>query len=143
MVLPAAFCSPHVDCCLTSAILAKTTEKIFVQVLPLWTSMYKDGLVSNLLLLQRSLCFRINGHAHRERQHSRIVWHGGVTNYDRLRQATRRSIVRTRQAHINGVTYRCCCAAELRRCDLLVWCDIIYEAYQREHEFNDRLSTIK
>ena len=35
--------------------------------------MYKDGL-SKLLLLQRFLCFRIDGHAHPERQHSRNVW---------------------------------------------------------------------
>ena len=32
-----------------------------------------------------SLCFRIDGHAHPERQHSRYVWYGGVTNYDMLR----------------------------------------------------------
>ena len=47
--------------------------------------MYKDGLVSNFLLLQRSLFFRIDGHAHPERQHSRNVRHDEVTNYDRLR----------------------------------------------------------
>ena len=45
----------------------------------------KDGLVSKLLLLQRSLFFRIDGHAHPERQHSRNVWYGGVTNCDRFR----------------------------------------------------------
>ena len=49
--------------------------------------MYKDRLVSKLLLviLQRFLCFRIDGHANPERQHGRNVWYGGVTNYDRLR----------------------------------------------------------
>ena len=47
--------------------------------------MYKDGLVSKLLLLQMSLCFRIDGHGHPERQHSGTVRYGGVTNYDRHR----------------------------------------------------------
>ena len=85
MVLPVAFCSPYVVCCLPFAIFAKTTEKILVKELPLWTLMYKDGLVSKLLLLQRSLCFRIDEHTHPERQHSKNAWYGGVTNYDRLR----------------------------------------------------------
>ena len=50
--------------------------------------MCKDGLVSTLLLLQRSLFFRIDGHAHPEQQHSRNVRYGGVTNCDRLRHTS-------------------------------------------------------
>ena len=41
----------------------------------------------------------------------------------------------------NGVACRCCCAAELLRCALLVWYDTIYEAHQYEHKCKDRLIT--
>ena len=50
--------------------------------------MYKDGLVSKSLDYYYNgpyVCFRIDGHGHPERQHSRNVRYGGVTNYDRLR----------------------------------------------------------
>ena len=85
MILPVAFCSPHVVCCLSSAFFERKTEKKHVKKLPLWTQMDMDGLVSKLLLLQRTLYFRIDGHALPDRQHSRNVWYGWVTNYGRLR----------------------------------------------------------
>ena len=70
MVLPTAaavrqgWCVVLSACCLMSVIcgLAKKMETLLVKKLP-YGRKCKDGLVSKLLL-QRSVCFSINGHAH-------------------------------------------------------------------------------
>ena len=86
--------------------------------------MYKDGMVSKLLLLQRSLCFRIDGHAHPEQQHRRNVWYGGVTNYDRLRHKQlaagyRRHAKRTYMVSPTAAVVRQVCIVVVYPCCLL------------------------
>ena len=70
-----ALCSPHVVCCLSSAIFAKKTGELLFTKLPCG-SKCKDGLVSKLLL-RRSLCFSIDGHAHPAAARQKcVVWWG-------------------------------------------------------------------
>ena len=62
-----------------------------------------------------------------QRQHSRKMRYGGVT--DRCQaptKATRRSIARTRHAHVHYVSYYSCCAEGYTRvalcCPHVAWC---------------------
>ena len=92
--------------------------------------MYKDGLASKLLLLQRSLCFRIDGHAYPERQHSRNVRYRGVTNYYRLRHkqlaaAERGHAKSTKMVSPTAAAVQQGCSVVLSTCCLLfVICDL-------------------
>ena len=59
-----------------------------------------------------SLCFSIDGHAHPAAAQQKCVVLWGE-KLQALAQAARLSIARARHAYLNGVAYRCCCAAEL------------------------------